>query len=541
MSRDAVSSAPHPSLTGFSSDPLFAKAVDDAIAALEARDVVRRIWARDASVWRDDPREIVDRLGWLDVMTALRPELPRVRAFAEQLVADGVQDVVLLGMGGSSLAPEVFRRTFPGRSTPTLHVLDSTSPAWIRRVTQSIDADRVHVLVASKSGTTIEIETLFAHFREVVRARSEAWSDRFSAITDPGTALAQRAAAERFRTAFLNPPDIGGRFSALSYFGLVPAAVLGVDIERFVSHAERMASRCGRDLPAARNAGAVLGAVLAAGVAQGREKMTLLAPRSLAAFGLWVEQLLAESTGKDGTGIVPIVDEPGAGRSGSGRTFVRLADAEGVAFESVRRRGDPLLELAVEGPYGLGAEMFRWEFATAVAGHLLGVHPFDQPDVQSAKSRTGEILARLEAGERRPAPDAGDALSLFAALEPGDWLGLMVYGDSSAALDLALEELRRELLAKADAATTLGWGPRFLHSTGQLHKGGAVRGVFLQILLPERPLAIPGRVYGFDDLLQAQADGDLFALRERGRRAARLHVGDDPASDVRALTRALRE
>jgi glucose-6-phosphate isomerase/transaldolase/glucose-6-phosphate isomerase len=496
-------------------------------------------------VWREDPREIADRLGWLTIAGSMRSEVPRIRAWRTGLAAEGVRDVVLLGMGGSSLAPEVFRRTFPAEAGGTrLHVLDSTSPAWIRRVTAAVDPRALHVLVASKSGTTIEIETLYAHFRELVReTEGDGWPRRFTAITDPGTVLAQRAGAERFHAAWLNPADIGGRFSALSFFGLVPGAVLGIDLEALLARAEAMGAACGPDVPAARNPGAVLGAFLAAGVRAGRDRMTLLASRSLAAFGLWVEQLLAESTGKDGTGIVPIVDEPDAGITGSHRMFVALEDPQDDsrltdALERVRRRGDPLLVLPCTRAE-LGAEMFRWEFATAVAGHLLGIHPFDQPDVQSAKTRTGEILGRLEVGTPGSPPTAGDPLATLRAVRPGDWVGLMVYGDPTAPLDDAVRALRIAVRELFDAATTLGLGPRFLHSTGQLHKGGADRGVFLQILLAEDPLPIPGRSWGFDQLIRAQADGDLEALRERGRRVARLEA-DDPAAAVRSLAVALR-
>jgi hypothetical protein len=310
-------------------------------------------------------------------------------------------------------------------------------------------------------------------------------------------------------------------------------------VERLLLAADDMAARCAARVPAAENPGAFLGALLAAGVRAGREKMTLLASPAFAAFGLWVEQLIAESTGKDGTGVVPIVDEPDAGASGSGRVFVAMGEASPVLLDEIRRRGDPLLELRVDGVYDLGAEMFRWEFATAVAGHLLGIHPFDQPDVQSAKLRTGEILRGIAAGEGAAAPEAGDARAMLASLRANDWVGLMVYGDPSPPLVTALAELRRVLRTRFDAATTLGWGPRFLHSTGQLHKGGGGHGVFVQMLLPEEPLAIPGRAYGFADLLRAQADGDLRALRDAGRRAARWPVGEDAAADVRSLSRSL--
>jgi glucose-6-phosphate isomerase len=528
-------------------DP-FRGEVRAALGRLDAGRVIARIRARDHTVWRDDPRELVDRLGWLDVATRMRAECARIQDWAAGLAGDGVRDVVLLGMGGSSLAPEVFARTFPADPLrPRLHVLDSTSPAWIRRVTRAVDPRSTHVLVASKSGTTIEVDTLAAHFRALVeRAVGGTWSRHFTAITDPGTVLDERSTADRFRAVWRNPPDIGGRFSALSFFGLVPAAAIGVDVGRLLAGAEAMAADCAEER-AARNPGALLGAVLATGVAQGRDKLTLAASREVAAFGLWVEQLLAESTGKDGSGVIPVVDEPPDAWAGAGhdRMFVALdlAGSDDPAHrrrvEAIRRAGGPLLELVVPGREGLGGEMYRWEFATAVAGHLLGIHPFDQPDVQSAKTRTGEILATLAAGGTPPSPPAGDAAALLADVSPPEWVSLMVYGDPSPDLQAALSGLRAAIGARG-AATTLGLGPRFLHSTGQLHKGGPDTGRFLQLVLDESALPVPGRPTGFGELMRAQADGDGAALRDRGRRLARIEGGADPVRVVRELTAALR-
>ena len=535
-------------LSAFQAPAPFADAVRAALASLASDAIPSRIWARDHTVWSEDPREITDRLGWLDVMREMRPHLPTIRAWADRLAGDGVDDVVLLGMGGSSLAPEVFRRTFPKvRGRPELHVLDTTSPHWIRRVTASLDLRRAHFVVASKSGTTIEVDTLFAYFRELVRSSVGAeWSDHFTAITDPGTRLADQAASEKLRAAFLNPPDIGGRFSALSLFGLVPAAALGVDVEALLASAEEMARECGPEAPVDANPGAVLGAVLAEGVRCGRDKMTLLRASPLSSFGLWVEQLLAESTGKNGTGIVPVVDEPGGEAEPSGdRVFVAVGTAPGAdaalerSVDALRGAGAPIFRTWTGDLEGLGGEMFRWEFATAVAGHLLAIHPFDQPDVQSAKTRTSEILAKLARGERLAQVEPGDARALLGSLGEGDWVGLMVYGDPSEALTSALEQLRRALQTRRRVATTLGLGPRFLHSTGQLHKGGANRGVFLQIVLPEETLPIPGRPWGFRELMEAQADGDLSALREGGRRAERLRLVGDAAVAVRELADAV--
>lgn len=529
--------------TALHAPPSFTDRVRTILRRLESDRVVARIGSSDHTVWKDDPRELVDRLGWLSVMSRMRPEVPRIQAWADGLVSDGIRDVVLLGMGGSSLAPEVFARTFPAvPSRPRLHVLDSTSPDWIRRVTGSVDPARTHVLLASKSGTTIEVDTLAAHFRQLVEgAVGSRWASHFTAITDPGTVLDRRGVGEGFGAVWRNPADIGGRFSALSFFGLVPAAVLGIGIEGLLESAESMAARC-RGEAAASNPGALLGAVLAAGVEAGRDKMTLLASPRLAAFGLWVEQLLAESTGKEGTGILPVVDEPAAvlAHAGADRTFVSVTTRPGedAAHEarvaSVRGGDAPLLELTTGDLLGLGGEMFRWEMATAVAGHLLRIHPFDQPDVQSAKTRAGEVLDLLAAGKTPPRPAGEEAGAVLRDVAPPSWVALMVYGDPSPALSSALESLR-VAIGRRGAATTLGLGPRFLHSTGQLHKGGPATGRFVQIVLEEGPLPIPGRNLGFDQLIRAQADGDFAALRDRGRRVSRVEGGPDPVRVVQAL------
>lgn len=526
----------------------FRDAVLAALRRLDEGRIVARIRSKDHTVWRDDPRELSDRLGWLDVASRMRGERTRIQDWVAGLSGDPVRDVVLLGMGGSSLAPEVFARTFaPDPRRPRLHVLDSTSPAWIARVSAAVDPGATHVLVASKSGTTIEVDTLAAHFRTLVEgATGRDWPRRFTAITDPDTVLDRRAVADGFRAVWRNPPDIGGRFSALSFFGLVPAAAIGVDLERLLAGAEAMAARCAEER-AGRNPGAVLGAVLAAGVEAGRDKLTLVASRELAAFGLWVEQLLAESTGKDGTGVIPVVDEPAAAwrAGGSDRVFVSLAlagtgdEAHARRVESIRRAGGPLLELTLADRESLGGEMYRWEMATAIAGHLLDIHPFDQPDVQSAKTRTGEILAALAAGNTPPSPPAGDVAALLAGVAPPEWVAVMVYGDPSPELETVLAELR-VAVAASGAATTLGLGPRFLHSTGQLHKGGPDTGRFLQLVLDEPALPIPGRALGFRELIRAQADGDAAALRDRGRRVARLAGGKDPIDVVRELAAAVR-
>ncbi len=536
---------------GFLADERFVESVSRRMTALKNERAIERLWRRDHTLWRENPKEIADRLGWLDAVEWVRPRLGEIEAFTSELRAGRVQDVVLLGMGGSSLAPEVFRQTFgsaPGH--PRLHVLDTTSPAVIRRVTAGLDAERLHVLVASKSGSTIEVRMLLAHFLAFVESAvgAAASGDHFSAITDPQTGLEQLARERRFRRVFRNAADIGGRYSALSFFGLVPAGVLGVSLKEFLSRAEAMAESCRSSREPAENPGCLLGVVLGEAVRRGCDKLTLLSSPRLASFGLWVEQLLAESTGKDGTGVVPVVGEPWVERActAEDRLFVSLS-LEGDANETLDRRSAAIaaargsvFPIQVPDALSLGAEMFRWEFATAICGHVLGVHPFDQPDVQSTKERTQQILSGLGSGHGLPEVPTGDAAELLAAARPGDYAAILIFGAPSPELEEASAELRRALVEVRGIATTLGYGPRFLHSTGQLHKGGSDRGVFVQILLDEEPLRIPGEGFGFRELLSAQAAGDLEALRSAGRRAVRVRVGDRAAAGIAALARRVR-
>ncbi|MGH2569618.1 MAG: glucose-6-phosphate isomerase, partial [bacterium] len=479
-----------PSLRG---DGFVARGTEETLSALQSADVVARIFRRDHTVWREDPREIVDRLGWLDVADGMRAEVPAIREFAAALRREGVEDVVLLGMGGSSLAPEVFRRTFgPAPGCPRLHVLDTTSPSWIRRVTALIRPDRFHALVASKSGSTIEVQALLAHFEAF--ADGVPGGSRFTAITDPGTGLETQALGKHFRHVFRNPADLGGRYSALSFFGLVPAAVLGVDLTALLDRAVEMEAACAPAIPVAANPAARLGALLGSAAMAGRDKLGLLLSPGIGSFGLWVEQLVAESTGKDGKGLVPIVDEPAfpAARGGGDRVFVatRLAGDDNAELDAradaLAAAGQPVLTIEVPDRAALGAEMFRWELATAIAGHLLGVHPFDQPDVQATKARTTEILDALSRGVPAAEPDAGDAAALVAGVREGEFVAVMVYGDPDPGIEAAVQDLRLALATSRRVATTYGVGPRFLHSTGQLHKGGSSRCAFLQVLLPER-------------------------------------------------------
>ncbi|HVS03046.1 MAG TPA: glucose-6-phosphate isomerase [Thermoanaerobaculia bacterium] len=524
----------------------FDDAFDQALEQLERDRILPRIWQRDHTVWRPDPTEIADRLGWLDAPATMARQVADLHRHAAEARDAGVRDVVLLGMGGSSLGAEALARCLdlaPGM--PRLHVLDSTVPDWVRRVRAAVDPAQALFVVASKSGTTAEVQALCDYFWAETAVEVHEPGERFAAVTDPGTPLEQLARELDFRFLLLNPADIGGRFSVLSCFGLFPAALAGADIGLLLDRALAAAGDCGPEIAAANNPAARLAAFLAAGARLGRPKLTLLTPPRLAAFGLWAEQLLAESTGKDGTGILPVVGEPwvGADAYGGDRIFVALrlgdGDREAAArLAALREARQPLFELRLEDSYGLGRELFVWQLATAVAGHLLGVHPFDQPDVQAAKDRTKALLARYESEGALPRIEA--PLDLPAELAGGrpEYVALLAYLDAGEELEAAVTEMRAALLRRG-IPSTFGYGPRYLHSTGQLHKGGIAGGVHV-LLLPARQedLPLPGRGYGFATLAAAQAAGDLLALQGAGRRCLRLEL-QRPAAELRSLAARL--
>ena len=497
--------------------------VAGAVESLAAGDVTGRLWNGDHTLWADDPSEISDRLGWLTVAEAMTARIEDLEALAASAAADGIAHVVLLGMGGSSLAPEVFATSFERASgRPELIVLDTTDPAEIAAVEAAVDLARTLFVVASKSGTTLETLSHLAYFWERVPDGAH-----FVCVTDPGTSLEATARERGFRAVFANPPEIGGRYSALSYFGLVPAALLGVDLVALLESAVAMQHACRSCVPAADNPGAWLGAALGAAAGAGRDKCTLVLPEGVAAFGGWVEQLIAESSGKRGTGILPVTGEPLGPPEvyGDDRLFVALRGPDGGGHEglaALAHAGHPVVELPFAGPARLGGEFFRWEFGTAVAGHLLGIHPFDQPNVQQAKDATARILggAAVDAST----PPAGEVLASVGA---GDYIALQAFLPRTEAHAAALQATRVRLRDRYRVATTVGFGPRFLHSTGQLHKGGPANGVFLQIAGDDPDdLPIPGAPYSFGQLKQAQALGDLDALRSLGRRVARVTIED---------------
>jgi glucose-6-phosphate isomerase/transaldolase/glucose-6-phosphate isomerase len=511
--------------------------IEKATAALEQADVVGRIWQKDHTVWQPEPAEITNRLGWLDVIDSMTAEAATLTSFAGEIKRAGFRHIVLLGMGGSSLAPEVFRQTF-GRikGYPELIVLDSTVPAVIQEVTGAIEMSGILFLVASKSGNTLETGALYGYFREMVTAAvgQELAGDHFVAITDPGTSLAEKAVAAGFRRSFLNPPDMGGRYAALSYVGLVPAALMGIDIGALLSRASEMHRDCLPGGPLSRNPGAWLGVILGSLARQSRDKLTLLISPELAGFGLWVEQLVAESTGKKGQGIVPVIGEPVMSPEyyGNDRYFVYVRlDGDNntendAAIGQLAKAGYPTVTINLSDRYDLGAEFFRWELATAVAGAMLKVNPFYQPDVEATKRATLELLhTSSDDSNSFHSDDIAAFGDLLAKTGEGSYLAILVYLPPTAGLTDELTELRRRVLEKYHITTTLGYGPRYLHSTGQLHKGGPDRCSFLQLTAEHTDdFSIPGSNYTFGRLVNTQAAADRQTLLDLARNVVSLHL-----------------
>lgn len=558
----------------FEAESALQEQVQAAWRRLDSEQVARRIWERDASLWKSDPavqQEIRERLGWLTVAGAMQERLTEIESLVEAVRRDGYQYAVLLGMGGSSLCPEVLRLTFgvaPGYLD--LFVLDTTDPDTIRAVEERIDLNKTLFIVASKSGETIETLSHFRYFWQRVSELGGHGGAHFIAITDPGTALERLAHDHHFRHVFANPPDIGGRYSALSFFGLVPGALIGLDLKRLLERAQAAMTRCGAGRPAADNPGLRLGAILGALGTHGRDKVTFVLSPAIASYGYWVEQLIAESTGKEGRGLLPVEGEALGAPDvyGHDRLFVylRLEGDDNAALDEgvqrLRAAGQPLVRFQLTDRYELGAQFFIWELATAVAGIFLQINAFDQPNVQESKDNTARLLERFrregKLPELEPVVSEG-ALRIYGRrmgegeesldnylraflgqVRPGDYIALMAYVQRSEVNERALQALRLRLRDRYRVATTLGYGPRFLHSTGQLHKGGPNNGVFLQITGDiQQDIAIPGEPYTFGTLKEAQALGDLFALSAHQRRNIRIAIGGDLAAGLQALAQRL--
>ena len=527
--------------------------VQSRLRSWDEADFCSRMWRMDHTLWSEqEAPELADRLGWLQ-LPARTGGLAEIEEFAAEIRREADR-VVLLGMGGSSLAPEVYQAAFGNADGhPELMVLDSTHPAAVRAAAERIDPRRTFFLVASKSGGTIETLSLFRYFWRRLADALDRPGGHFAALTDPGSGLEALAGERGFRRVFSTPPDVGGRYSALTPFGLVPAALIGMDIRRLMGSAAAMAAACGPEVPSSRNPGLRLGAVLGEAALAGRDKATYICSPAVAAFGSWVEQLIAESTGKNGTGIVPVAGEPLGGREvyGGDRLFIHLALAgedpagQPAALEVLQAVGHPVVRVILDDLYGLGAELFRSEMAVAAAGAVLGINPFDQPDVQFAKDLARRAMSGEGPGVAVDETDAADSEELrlrigewAAAVRPGDYVGIQAYLPMDGPASPGLEKLRRSIRDRCRTAVTLGYGPRFLHSTGQLHKGGADNGVFLQIVddpLSDRAVPVPETGFTFGELIEGQAAGDCQALAARGRRVMRIRLGDDPAGGLEKI------
>lgn len=546
-------------------------AVQETMDALEGQDFLDRLWVKDASLWKGEAAAIRSRLGWLTSPTIMRGHADDIKSFADEIRRLQFTHVVLLGMGGSSLCGDVFNLTFGSKmGFPDLLLLDSTDPAAIKHTLDRLNLTRTLFIVATKSGATTETLSLYQYFRGQVEACSVPRAGiHFVAITDPGRPLDKLATESGFRRTFLNPASIGGRYSALSFFGLVPAALIGIDIKALLDRSHAMVEACGNAVGVRDNAAVRLGAALAGLAKAGRDKVTLVLSRKLRGLGPWIEQLLAESLGKDGKGLVPVDDEPlgPAAVYGGDRVFVSVTlegDASyDTALNALEDAGHPVIRIGLREPLELGAEFFRWELATAAAGVVLGVNPFDEPDVTRAKENTASLLGAWKKSKKLPEWPAdveedglvlmtnsgkkpaglSEGLQTFLGqAQAGDYIAIQAYLAPTADTWSRLQELRTLLRDRLRLATTVAFGPRYLHSTGQLHKGGRPNGVFIQLTGEDKEdMAIPGAGYGFSTLKAAQALGDLQALRDAGRRVVRVHLTGKQTHGVEQLIQVLQK
>jgi len=542
---------------------------------------MQRLWQRDATLWSGGDE--ANWLGWLDIVEEQVAQQDQLQKLAKEIQARGFQHVLLLGMGGSSLCPEVLRMTF-GRIThfPTLHVLDSTDPAQVKFFEHQIDIPKTLFIVSSKSGSTLEPNIFKQYFFERTRQAVGAVKvgSHFIAITDPGSKMQQVAEADRFLHIFFGRPSIGGRYSALSNFGMVPAAVMGIDTKRFLAQASVMVRACGPSVTIDDNPGASLGMILGTAAINGRDKVTIITSPGISDLGAWLEQLIAESTGKIGKGIIPVDREHLAAPDvyGNDRVFVyvRLESApdtdQDFKVDALEKAGHPVVRIAMLDIYELGAEFFRWEVATAVAGAIIGINAFNQPDVEASKIATKSLTSEYEAKGSLPAEKpviedsgiklftdeinaselakaaagdktlAGYLKAHLARIKPGDYFAVLGYIQMNAEHEQVLQTIRHAVRDKKGVATCLGFGPRFLHSTGQAYKGGPNSGVFLQITCDDSvELPVPGQKFTFGVVKAAQARGDFQVLAERGRRALRVHLGSNLKAGLAALSAAIQK
>ncbi len=558
----------------------YAEDVSQAVKRCESEQWVRKLWRHDAALWKQDEKHqqiIKNALGWVTVPELLVENGEELAAFSARIRNDGFKHVMLLGMGGSSLCPEVFRRTFGKQSGfPELHVLDSTDPATVLAFENQVDLPKTLFVVASKSGSTIEPLMFYKYFFNRLRElKGEKAGENFIAITDPGTLMENMAKGDQFRRIFLNQADIGGRYSALSFFGMVPAALQGFDFRTLLDRALRAMHACAPPVPAQDNPAVKLGTALGVLALKGRDKLTLTLDAQIASLGLWIEQLVAESTGKEGKGIVPVAGEPLAEPEvyDNDRVFVHIAvgaiDAETESrLHALEVTGHPVVRRVLNDALDLGEEFYVWEEATAIASKLLEINPFDQPNVQESKDNTKALLEEFKQNGKlseQPLAAEGDGLKIYAdeatlralgtgltvadfiaahlrRIKTGDYVALLAYIQETPEHEALIQDIRLHLRNALRIATTTGYGPRFLHSTGQLHKGGGDNGVFLQITADNQTdVPLPGEVFSFGILKQAQALGDFQSLASRGRRAIRVHLGNDSVAGLTALGQIARQ
>jgi len=552
------------------------QAVELTLKDWETNDKVKRLWARDASVWTSSGED--KWLGWLTIIDEQKKSIRRFPNFASEVKDAGFSHVLLLGMGGSSLCPEVLAKSF-GKidGFPESNVLDSTDPAQIKSVENKIDIANTLFFVSSKSGTTLEPNIFKQYFFErVKKAVGDRVGNHFIAITDPGSKLRQEAERDGFRKIFLGVPSIGGRYSALSDFGMAPAAAMGIDVEKFLDRANEIVAACGPEVGPMNNPGVMLGALLGVAHNSGRDKITIVTSPGIYDLGAWLEQLIAESTGKNGKGLIPVDREPPGKPEiyGPDRVFVYLklegdADNYGEKLDTIQRAGHPVVRISLRDVYDLGQEFFHWEVGTAVAGSIIGINPFDQPDVEASKVATRKLTEEYEQKGSLPAETPmfeGEGIKLFAdqrnadelkqivqdqslksylrmhlnRLKQDDYFALLAYVEMNESHEQTLQSIREAVRDTKRVATCVGFGPRFLHSTGQAYKGGPNSGVFLQITCDDaNDLAVPDQKYTFGIVKAAQARGDFEVLVERGRRALRIHLGADVSAGLAKLEAAV--
>ncbi len=538
---------------------------------------VKRLWQKDASLWTGTDE---DRwLGWLDITEQQIENLDGLKEIAADIKKAAFKNALLLGMGGSSLCPEVLRMTF-GKAAgyPDLYVLDSTDPAQIKATEEKVDLASTVCIVSSKSGSTLEPNIYKQYFFDRVKAKvgEKEVGNRFIAITDPGSKLQRVAEKDKFRKIFMGVPSIGGRYSALSNFGMVPAAVMGIDVAKFLKNTQKMVDACGQDTDATTNPGVILGTILGIAADQGRDKITIVTSPGIFDLGAWLEQLIAESTGKSGKGIIPVDREPLAKPDtyGTDRVFAYLRlesepdKEQSSAIDALAKAGHPVVRIVLDDIYNLGQEFFRWEIATAVAGALIGINAFNQPDVEASKAETRKLTTEYESTGKLPSESpffTGDGCKLYsdvknaaalkgggtlagflskhlARIGPGDYFAVLGYITMNAEHEDALQAIRLAVRDNKKVATVLGFGPRFLHSTGQAYKGGPNTGVFLQITCDDAvDILVPAQKYTFGVVKAAQARGDFAVLAERGRRAVRVHIGKDVRAGLATLTNAIAQ